>query len=190
MNNQNLLIYESKILYEIFTELSEFLNFNVKEINQNDLKNLNLYYEDNYLILTDKKDFKFSNQVKIDEFPISYLKLLEKINIKFLKQKFNEQSDVRIYQYTININSREMMLKNLKLKLTEKEVNTIIYLFKKSLPVTIGELQDKVWSYQSELETHTVETHIHRLRKKIKEKFNDNSFIVSTKNGYQISEKK
>ena len=106
MNNQNLLIYESKILYEIFTELSEFLNFNVKEINQNDLKNLNLYHEDNYLILTDKKDFKFSNQVKIDEFPISYLKLLEKINIKFLKKKFNEQSDVRIYQYTININSR------------------------------------------------------------------------------------
>ena len=190
MNNQNLLIYESKILYEIFTELSEFLNFNVKEINQNDLKNLNLYYEDNYLILTDKKDFKFSNQVKIDEFPISYLKLLEKINIKFLKQKFNEQSDVRIYQYTININSREMMLKNLKLKLTEKEVNTIIYLFKKSLPVTIGELQDKVWSYQSELETHTVETHIHRLRKKIKEKFNDVNFILSSKEGYFISEKK
>ena len=77
-----------------------------------------------------------------------------------------------------------------KLKLTEKEISSIIYLFKSISSVKIKELQTKVWGYQSKLETHTVETHIHRLRKKIKEKFFDESLIVSKKNGYQISEKK
>jgi len=75
---------------------------------------------------------------------------------------------------------------NTKLKLTEKEINTIKYLSKSNNPVSINELQEKVWSYQSDLETHTVETHVYRLRKKILNKFNDDEFIISKKNGYQI----
>ena len=79
-----------------------------------------------------------------------------------------------------------MILNDLKLKLTEKEINTITYISKSKKPVRIDELQDKVWSYQFDIETHTVETHIYRLRKKILNVFNDNEFIVSKKNGYQI----
>ena len=79
-----------------------------------------------------------------------------------------------------------MFSKNLKLKLTEKEVNTIVYLSKIKRPVSIDELQTNVWSYQSDIETHTVETHIYRLRKKIFEIFKDKNFIISKKNGYQI----
>ena len=79
------------------------------------------------------------------------------------------------------------MTKNdIKLKLTEKEINTISYLSKSKKPVSIDKLQAEVWSYQSDIETHTVETHIYRLRKKIFNSFNDNMFIVSKKNGYQI----
>ena len=70
--------------------------------------------------------------------------------------------------------------------MTEKEINTIIYLSKSNKPVSIDELQDKVWSYQSDMETHTVETHIYRLRKKINDKFSDESFIVNTKDGYSL----
>ena len=79
-----------------------------------------------------------------------------------------------------------MLINNNRLKLTEKEINTITYLSKSNHPVSINELQEMVWSYQSDLETHTVETHIYRLRKKILNKFNDNEFIISEKNGYQI----
>ena len=79
-----------------------------------------------------------------------------------------------------------MSAKNIKLKLTEKEINTIIFLSKSSKPVSVDELQEKVWSYQSNIETHTVETHIYRLRKKILNTFNDNEFIISKKNGYKI----
>ena len=70
--------------------------------------------------------------------------------------------------------------------MTEKEINTITYLSKFNKPISIDELQEKVWSYQSGIETHTVETHIYRLRKKILKIFNDKEFIVSKKNGYQI----
>ena len=83
-----------------------------------------------------------------------------------------------------------MQINNTKLKLTEKEINTISYLSKSSKPVNIDELQEKVWRYQSNIETHTVETHIYRLRKKISQKFKDDKFIISKKNGYQVSEKK
>jgi DNA-binding response OmpR family regulator len=79
-----------------------------------------------------------------------------------------------------------MLKNNTKLKLTEKEINTINYLSKSNRPVSIDELQAKVWSYQSDIETHTVETHIYRLRKKILNSFNDKEFIISKKNGYQI----
>ena len=79
-----------------------------------------------------------------------------------------------------------MIMDNIKLKLTEKEINTITYLSKINNPVSIDELQEKVWRYQSDLETHTVETHIYRLRKKIINTFNDNDFIISKKHGYQI----
>ena len=93
---------------------------------------------------------------------------------------------MKIKNYTIDLNSREMLINNTKLKLTEKEINTITYLSKSSKPVSINELQEKVWGYQSNIETHTVETHIYRLRKKILNLFNDNEFIISKKNGYQI----
>jgi DNA-binding response OmpR family regulator len=79
-----------------------------------------------------------------------------------------------------------MLIKDIKLKLTEKEISTIKYLSNSNEPVSIEELQKMVWSYQSDIETHTVETHIYRLRKKILNTFNDNEFIVSKKNGYQI----
>ena len=187
MNNQNLLIYDSNTLYKIFEELKESLNFKIVNIQKNQLNIINFSDFDNYLVLTLKKDIKMKNQFLLNDYPIKFSNLLEKINVEFLKQKFNEQSSIDIGSYKININSREIVLEKKKLKLTEKEIDTNLYLSKNVGSVSISELQKEVWSYQSELETHTVETHIHRLRKKIKEKFNDNNLIVSTKDGYQIN---
>ena len=141
----------------------------------------------NYLIISNKKYSDISNQFVLDNTPISIFKLVEKINIEFLKLQFNSQSEVLVNNYIIDLNSREMSAKNIKLKLTEKEINTIIFLSKSSKPVCVDELQEKVWSYQSDIETHTVETHIYRLRKKILNTFDDNEFIISKKNGYQIN---
>ena len=144
----------------------------------------------NYLIISNKKYSDIRNQFVLDNLPINLFKLIEKINIEFLKLQFNSQSEVKVNNYTIDLNSREMLTKNTKLKLTEKEINIITYLSKSEKPVSIDELQGNVWSYQSDIETHTVETHIYRLRKKILNIFNDNEFIVSEKNGYKIKIKK
>ena len=183
---QNLIIYKLNSLYQILEELSLDLNINISFVDSETslkykLKNLN-----NYLIISNKKYQKISNQLILDNKPINIFKLLEKINIEFLKQQFNIKSHVKINNYTIDLNSREILTDDIKLKLTEKEINTITYLSQSIKPVSIDELQKKVWSYQSNIETHTVETHIYRLRKKILDAFNDNEFIISKKNGYQI----
>ena len=186
MNNQNLLIYESGEFYNILNELSENFTFQVIKLSKNEFPNINLDDYDDYLILTLDKNFNKSKQTLYVESPIKFSKLLEKINLQFLRQKFSKQSNIDVGKYIIDTNSREIIFEKQKLKLTEKEVDTIIYLSDTNKSVSINELQEKVWGYQSELETHTVETHIHRLRKKIKEKFKDNNLIVSTKNGYKI----
>jgi len=112
--------------------------------------------------------------------------LIEKINVSLLKSKYSEQSDILIGKYSIDLNSR--IIKNSKesLKLTEREIQIILFLKNSKEPQNIEILQKEVWSHNSNLETHTVETHIYRLRKKIFEKFNDENFINSTKQGYVI----
>ena len=186
MNNQNLLIYDLEILYEVLKELNDSLNFKIKNIPKNQLKDVNFNNLSHYLILSKKKKNNLKNQIIFNNFPIKFSKLIERINIEFLKQKFNIQSNINVGLYKIDINARFMSFNNLKLKLTEKEINTLIYLLNKNVPTNIEELQKEVWGYNSELETHTVETHIHRLRKKIKEKFDEDNLIISINNGYKI----
>jgi len=186
MNNQNLIVYQLNHLFKIFKELEEDLNFSVIEILDeksliNEIKNLN-----NYLIITKKEISKLNNQFILSQLPIKIFKMIEKLNVEFLKLQFIEQSRVIINEYTIDVNAREMLSKNARLKLTEKEVNTIIYLSKMNKSISVNELQTKVWDYHSDMETHTVETHIYRLRKKISKKFLDDNFIISRNNGYQI----
>ena len=186
MNSQNLIIYKFDSLYHILEELGLDLNFNI--IYADSEKSLNDKLKDlsNCLIISNKKYLDIGNQFVLDNLPTNISKLIENINIEFLKLQFNNQSEVKVNKYIINLNSREMLTNNIKLKLTEKEINTITYLSKLNKPVSIDELQEKVWGYQSDIETHTVETHIYRLRKKILNTFNDNEFIISKKNGYQI----
>ena len=187
MNNQNLIIFNFKSLYLILKELEEHLNFKIVE--SPNVKNLNDKIENskNYLIISQKKINNIDNQFVLNNFPIKISKLIEKINIQSLKLQFNEKSEFKISKYKIDLNSRELIGKNDKLKLTEKEANIIVYLSRSSEPVSVDQLQFDVWGHRSTLETHTVETHIYRLRKKILKKFDDNNFILSHKNGYEIN---
>ncbi len=186
MTTQNLIIYKSIELYHILKELSLDLNFEITFANTENSLNEKVKNLSNFLVLSHKKPPDAVNKFILKNEPINILNLIEKINIEFLKMQFNNQSEFKIKNYTIDLNSREMLKNNIKLKLTEKEINTITYLSKLNKPVSIDELEKKVWSYQTDIETHTVETHIYRLRKKILKTFNDTEFIVSEKNGYQI----
>ena len=186
MNNQNLLIYQLPYLCEIMSELDDYLNFKIIEISNQESLDEQIKIISNHLIITKRQIPKFKNYLIIKSEPIKISKLIEKINIQLLKQKFSDQSQILINNYKIDLNSREIIKDQKKLKLTEKEIQTIIYLSNIAKPASGDELQSKVWGYQKELETHTVETHIYRLRKKFLNFFNDNNFIISEKNGYKI----
>ena len=188
MNNHNLVIYEFEELYKILVEIKKDINFNFEFSNEQQLPDLNS--RSNFLIFTKKEIPGLDNQIIFNTFPISIFRLLEKINIEFIKKNFHEQSDMAIGNYNLNLNSRVISFRNKKLKLTEKEIEAIVYLFKIKGSAKIQELQSNVWGYQSQLETHTVETHIYRLRKKILKTFNDENFIISKKDGYEIKKKK
>tara|TARA_S200000501_G_scaffold39129_1_gene32016 strand:+ start:257 stop:820 length:564 start_codon:yes stop_codon:yes gene_type:complete len=187
MNKQILIIFNFKSLFKIIKELEEELNFEVIEAS----KEIDLISKvqkfNNSLIITQKALIDKSNQLILNQLPIKITKLVEKINIELLKFQFNEKSKIDIGKYKIDLNSRHLIFNDQKLKLTEKEANIIIYLYKSNLPIKINQLQKEVWGFKSKLETHTVETHIYRLRKKISEIFKDNDFIISKKNGYKIN---
>ena len=186
MNDKNLIIYKFNSLYHILEELSSNLNFNIICVeSENHLGDITVKL-DHFLIISNKKYKNIGYHFILENLPIGIFKLIEKINIELLKFQFNSQSQFKVKNYTINLNSREMFVNDAKLKLTEKEINTIIYLSKSNNPVSINELEKKVWSYQTDIETHTVETHIYRLRKKILNVFNDGEFIISEKDGYKI----
>ena len=189
MNKQNVLIFKLPELFKILNELKDYLDFNIYNCEEKqELINLNKDKLQNYLILTDTH-----NQVKNEEFqlilnklPDTVYSIIEKINVSLLKQKYSEQSEVFIGKYSININSRSIKNTHQSLKLTQREIQIILFLNQSKSPQNVENLQKKVWGHNSNLETHTVETHIYRLRKKIFEKFKDNSFINSTKKGYII----
>ena len=186
MNNQTLVIYDFKILYEILKEIEEHLNFdliNTKKLTDKDSKTKK---NQNYLIISNKKIKDFDEYMLIDHSPINLTKLIESINIRFLKKKYNLQSDIDLGKYRLNLNSRKMYNGDISLALTEREANIIIYLKNSLEPVKISKLQTEVWGHNSKLDTHTVETHIYRLRKKINDFFKDNQFIKSSKIGYTI----
>ena len=184
MNNQNLVIYDFKILYEILREINNYINF--KLISVDKVSDLNLKDQNDYLLISNKKIKNVENQITLNNFPIDIIKLIESINVKFLKKKYSQQSDIDIGDYKLNLNSRKIFNGTKSLNLTEREANIVIYLNNSKKPVKISKLQTEVWGHNSKLETHTVETHIYRLRKKIFEKFKDDKFINNSKKGYSI----
>ena len=214
MNKQTINIVGVHTLYNIFEEIKDNLSFNVANFDKED-NFLKLYRENkidiaNSLILTkaENKDlfvkknninkqniFLFYNkdnnydinlEYNLLKYPIEIYSLIEKINIQLIKQKYNYQSKIKLNDYYLDLNSRNIVKKDKSLKLTEREMDIILFLNDKKKPQKINILQNEVWEYSSDLETHTVETHIYRLRKKINNKFKDNKFIISTDEGYII----
>ena len=191
---QNVFIINFNSLYEILDEIKENLSFKIiKFENEEDFKknfDLDLI---NYLIIS-KTSHKLllnnnmtnKNLLDFNDFPLSLKKLLELINIKLIKLKFKHQSKIIIKDYELNLNSKFFSKDNLNLKLTEKEIEIILYLNNTKIKHDVADLQKNIWGYSTNMETHTVETHIYRLRKKINDLFKDEKFILSHKNGYFI----
>ena len=194
---QNVFIINYNSLYEILDEIKENLSFKIiKFENEEDFeKKFDLDKLDrlDHLIIS-KTHHKVLPNINItdknflgfNDLPLSFKKLLELINIKLIKLKFNQQSKIIIKGYELNLNSKFFSKGNLNLKLTEKEIEIILRLKDSKTKHDVADLQKNIWGYSANMETHTVETHIYRLRKKISDLFKDKNFILSHQNGYFI----
>ena len=194
MSRQNIFIINFNSLYEILDEIKENLSFKIIKYDNEDsfnrasnldLKNALFFSKFNKKLLINK-DISEKNFFSYNLFPLSINSLIELINIQLIKLRFNYQSRINIKEYELNLNSKNFSKGELGIKLTEKEIEVILYLNETKAKHNVLDLQKKIWGYSPNMETHTVETHIYRLRKKISNKFNDESFILNHKSGYFI----
>ena len=210
MNNLTISIFGNQIFFEIMRELKLFSQFKIKHY-----ENLDLCVKDadkgNQLVVFFTNPF---NIIKIDNFPSILIiepsnpinKLSGDLNVQLKmpfrildfkkkiislisKNEFKKNSLIHLNDYIIDKNERKIKKDNLELKLSEKEVNFLILFSKNKEPISRNFVLKNVWKYSEETETHTVETHIHRLRKKILDKFNDKNFIKNNNKGYYIWKK-
>ena len=210
MNNLTISIFGNQIFFEIMRELKLFSQFKIKHY-----ENLDLCVKDadkgNQLVVFFTNPF---NTIKIDNFPSILIiessnpinKLSGDLNVQLKmpfrildfkkkiislisKNEFKKNSLIHLNDYIIDKNERKIKKDNLELKLSEKEVNFLILFSKNKEPISRNFVLKNVWKYSEETETHTVETHIHRLRKKILDKFNDKNFIKNNNKGYYIWKK-
>jgi hypothetical protein len=194
MIKQNVFIISFNSLYEILDEIKENLSFKIIKFENEDdfidrsdldkIKSLIISKSNQKLLVN--KNITVKNLLIVNDFPLSLNKLIVLINTQLIKLKFNHQSKMNIKGYELNLNSKFFSKNDLSLKLTEKEIEIILYLNESKIKHDVIDLQKNIWGYSSEMETHTVETHIYRLRKKISNSFNDENFILSHQKGYFI----
>jgi len=189
-------------------ELKEHLNFNLSFLEKNKIDSnydnfdAVLIHED---VLEDKNISKSISKINITKMLIaksqysSSFRYDEKINLPIdinelnkkvielnTKKKFSLNSSIQIKNYILDKNEKKLKKDDLSIVITEKEIQLIELLFNSKKHLKKKIILQEVWKYAPDVDTHTVETHIYRLRKKIIDKFQDDNFIINTKNGYSI----
>ena len=196
MVNQKLYIINLSNFYDIISELKEHISYEIskfddKEIFFDKYKSESISVENSILVVHEKEYNFFVRNMNEDQIikfkpPVNIFTFIENLNVRFIQRKYQDQSSVNIKDFFLDINSRELKKGKLSLKLTERETDMILFLNNSNKPVNVETLEKEIWQHSSELETHTVETHIYRLRKKIKAEFGNDDLIKSNKNGYTI----
>jgi hypothetical protein len=186
MIKKTLFVYNSLDLFKILSEIEENFHFEIRYIDKKDFKEINFEKYKNYLIISTNLNEKINNCIIIDNLPKKITKLIEILNLNFLKIQFKNQSKHKIGKYILDLNSRKIYFEEIRLNLTEQESDLILFI-NSSKRAELKKIQKIVWGYSSDLETHTVETHIYRLRKKMLKNFKDQDFIKHDQDGYYLS---
>ena len=207
MKNITINLIGQSVLEEVLRENLKHINFEIKSfkkfneiIHDSKVKNSSILVaslKDYDLFINSKLNIpvlflnfgskkSYTTSAEIINCPFQLNNFVERINVIFLKNKFLNNSNLNILNYEINLNSKEILRDGQKLKLTEREINFILFLKNSNSPQNIKSILKSVWKYSPNLETHTVETHVHRLRKKFFSHFKDDNFIKINKKGYFI----
>ena len=212
MDNLTISILGNQIFSEIISELKLFSRFKIKFYEDLDSYAKDITQSEQLIIFfltsANQKDYEKVGRydfplIIISKFPItqnelphrfaeqsiipfSILDLEKKIISLLARYKFKKSSLIHLCGYTLNKNEKKIEKNNLKLQLTEKEIDCLILFSQTDKPLSRSFILNNIWKYSPESDTHTVETHIYRLRKKILEKFDDNNFIKNNNKGYYI----
>ena len=196
MVNQKLYIINLSNFYDIISELKEHIDYELLKFDNKDVffdqyKSKNISIENSILVVAESEYNLFVKNINEDQIikykpPINIFTFMENLNVRFIQKKYQEQSNINVKDFFLDINSRELKKDKKSLKLTERETDMILFLNNSKKPVNVTTLEKEIWQHSSELETHTVETHIYRLRKKIKTQFGNDNLIKSNKDGYTI----
>ncbi len=201
MHKLNVLIFGPSSFVSTLNELKPFLKFNQLTDNLNNAHDIILIHNEALKDENKKNFIENSNSLKIYaskkkdpsnnydaylELPASLKDINAVIENIAAKSKFFKNSSIKIKNYLLNKNEKKLYKQNDFIILTEKEIQLLELFLDKNKPITKNNILSLVWNYSSEADTHTVETHIYRLRKKINEKFNDAKFILNNKEGYYL----
>ena len=192
MSKSDVYILNFEVLYNIISEIKNFFNYDLFNFdNENSILEEQKKRGNSSFIVISKEKSKnelINNKqiIKIENFPINFLAFVEKINSNLLMQQYDFQSNITIGKYKLDLNSRIISFNRKELKLTEREIQIVLFLRGQKESTNINLLQKEVWGYAEDSETHTVETHVYRLRKKLKKTYDDQNFIKSDKKGYYI----
>ena len=206
----SLLVFGTKNFKNSLYEIKEFLNLSLIFVNNhaifndnisiisallvdsetcNDIESLSLINSSHnkpILLIEKPKKKKKCNYTNKMSFPIKLSDLKSDIVTLITTKQFNQNSSVKIKDYLIDKNEKKLKKSELSITVTEREIELIELLFNEKKPLSKKNLLEKIWKYSEDADTHTVETHIYRLRKKILGKFNDDKFIINFKTGYSI----
>ena len=212
MTNSTISIFGNKIFLEIINEVKLFSKFKIQYYEDLNLCEQDAEKHNTLAIFfVGKKDISSFRKNKINNFPsilitessipknmfsselreqlkmpFTILEFEKKVISLLAKNEFRKNSLIQLDDYIIDKNERKIKKNDLELQLSEKEINFLILFSKNKEPISRNLVLKNVWHYSSKTETHTVETHIHRLRKKILEKFGDDNFIKNNNKGYYI----
>ena len=201
MHKFTVLILGSSSFISTLNELKIFLKFNPISEAQNDNYDIILFHTECYQNKKQKDFIANHNSIKIcvgkkkdsqDNFDV-FLELpttLKEINSvvesTVAKKRFNKNSSIEVKNYLLNKNEKKLSKLNQFITLTEKEVQLLELFLNNKKPISKDNILSLVWNYSSDADTHTVETHIYRLRKKVTDKFKDENFILNNKDGYYL----
>jgi len=204
MHKLNVLILGPSSFVTTLNELQKFLKFNPLFNNINDNHNIILFHVDVLQDLKQKNYIERNDSLKICagsskniagnydaslELPTSLKEINSTIENAAAKNLFNMNSSIKIKNYVLNKNEKKLSKLSNYIILTEKEVQLLELFLNSQIPISKDKILSSVWNYSSDADTHTVETHIYRLRKKIIDKFSDEKFIQNSKEGYYLWKK-
>ena len=201
MHKLNVQIFGPSSFFSTLNELKIFLKFNILSDNTSDKPHIILFHidalqdkkQESYIkrnnvlkiCATDKKEFKNNWDAKID-LPTTLKEINAIVESAFVKKKFNKNSSIKIKSYLLDKNEKKLSKLDDFIILTEKEVQLLQLLLDAKKPVQKNNILSTVWKYSTDVDTHTVETHVYRLRKKILNRFKDEKFILNNKDGYYL----